>query len=328
MFGAEHVERKDPGLDLTDCNVHIPVMLPEVLSYVRTQIPNYIVVDMTLGRAGHASNILQKVGQNGFLYGFDRDEEAINFSYSKLSGVSSNFKLFHLPFSKAVGALQNNGVNGADFILFDIGVSSPQFDDPKRGFSYRFDAPLDMRMDESQALTAEAVVNEYSEKDLKEILWEYGGEEFAGPIAKAIVRERQKTPIKTTFQLVDVIKSALPERVLHKKGHPAKQTFMAIRYEVNDEKKELETALEAAVKFLNPGGRCVIITFNSAEDATAKKIFQSFVPQVVISRFLPPLPGKDSEYRILTKKPLMPDAEERSVNPRSESAKMRVIERK
>lgn len=314
-------------IEATEYNIHIPVLLTEVLSFVRDDVPNYVVVDMTLGRAGHSSSILQKLKNNCYLYAFDRDLTAIDFSQKKLSKYGDNFKIFHSPFSKAVEILKNNGLKGADFILFDIGVSSPQFDDPSRGFSYRFDGPLDMRMDETQSLTAAKVVNEYSEGDLKRILYEYGGEDFAGPIARAIVKRREEKPITRTLELVDVIKSALPERVLRKKGHPAKQTFMALRYEVNDERAELEKALKDSIQFLNHGGRLAVITFNSDEDRVVKDIFKEYGPKSIISRFLPPSPDEKSEYHALTRKPILPDEYERAVNPRSESAKLRVLER-
>lgn len=327
MSGTENANW-NPGCEVTEYNVHIPVMLTEVLSYLRKDVPDYVVVDMTIGRAGHAANILSTLGANCFLYGFDRDIDAIDYSQKKLGKYGSNFKLFKDRFSDAIRLLRSNGVKGADFILFDIGVSSPQFDDPERGFSYRFDAPLDMRMDQGQKLTARMVVNDYSPADLERILRDYGGETFALPIAEAIVKARKEKPIATTFELVDVIKGALPERILHHKGHPAKKAFMAIRYEVNDERKELERALNDSIRFLNLGGRVCVITFNSDEDALVKKTFQSYCPQSVISRFLPPLPGEgQQEYRILTHKPVKPSKAEEEVNPRAESALMRVLER-
>lgn len=314
---------------VTEYNIHIPVLLTEVLSFVRTDIPNMVIVDMTIGRAGHSSNILEMVDNTASLYGFDRDPAALSYSEQKLSHYSQSHKLFHSKFSQAIPTLKEYGLRGADFILMDIGVSSPQFDDPERGFSYRYDAPLDMRMDNTQKLTAREVVNTYSADELKRILFEYGGEKFAGPIARKIVEDRAKKPIETTFELVDVIKKALPERILRKKGHPAKQTFMALRYEVNDEKNELINGLSQAVEFLNPMGRVAIITFNSEEDEIAKNIFMKYAPKKTFNRFLP-IPTEDEKcpYEILTKKPILPDKDELEFNPRSESAKMRVIERR
>lgn len=328
-MSSEEVSFKQALNEVTEYNIHIPVLLPEVLSYVRTDIPRMTVVDMTLGRAGHSSNILKILNGDAVLYGFDRDESALSYSENKLNQYPQNHKLFHAKFSEAIDTLRDYGVSGADFILFDIGVSSPQFDDPSRGFSYRYNAPLDMRMDLSQPLTAKDVVNNYTADELKKIIFTYGGETFAGPISRAIVEKRKKKPIETTFELVEVIKSALPERVLRKKGHPAKQTFMALRYEVNDEKGELEKGLRAALTFLNPMGRCCVIDFNSDEDEIVKKIFLEFAPRKTINRFLPiPQNNDDSPYLILTKKPIVPDRSEMEINPRSECAKMRVIERR
>lgn len=313
--------------EMTEFNIHIPVLLEEVLSYVSPDIPDMTVMDMTIGRAGHASNILYSF-PNAFLYGFDCDQSAIDFSQRKLAEIAPDrFKLFHCKYSQAVETLKERGITGADFILFDTGVSSPQFDDPQRGFSYRFDAPLDMRMDKSQSLDARTVVNEYSESELSRIIYEYGGEKYARQIARQIVIHRKHQPINTTFELVDAIKAALPERVLRKPGHPAKQTFMAIREEVNNERDEMETSFKDAIRFLNHGGRCCIITFNSDDDALVKKIFLEFCPRHSSSRFLPPLPEEESEYRILTKKPIVPSRVEEEDNPRSEPAKLRVIER-
>lgn len=321
--------RRNPLNDVTEYNIHIPVLLSDVLSFVRTDVPNMVVVDMTLGRAGHSSNILQKLDDKAKLYGFDRDPQALVYSEKKLSNYPQYHKLFHARFSEAVPTLKEFGVEGADFILFDIGVSSPQFDDPERGFSYRYDAPLDMRMDTTQKLTAKDVVNTYSEEELRRILSEYGEEKFAPAIAKAIVLRRKDNPIETTYQLVDVVKQALPEAVLHKKGHPAKQTFMALRYEVNDERKELTQGLTQAIAFLNPMGRLAIITFNSEEDEIVKKTFLEFAPHKTFNRFLPlPVEEKDAPYAILTKKPILPDRDEQQMNPRCQAAKLRVIERR
>lgn len=328
MSGTESI-RRNPLNEVTEYNIHIPVLLSDVLNFVRDDIPNMVVVDMTLGRAGHSSNILQKLDDKARLFGFDRDPQALVYSEKKLKNYPQSHKLFHAKFSEAVPTLKEFGVTGADFILFDIGVSSPQFDDPARGFSYRYDAPLDMRMDTTQKLTAKDVVNTYSESELKRILFEYGEEKFAGPIAKQITIRRKEKPIETTFELVDVIKQALPEFVLHKKGHPAKQTFMALRYEVNDEKKELIDGLTQAIPFLNPMGRLAIITFNSEEDEIVKNIFLKFAPRKMISRFIPlPVDEKEAPYVILTKKPIVPDRDEQEMNPRCQAAKLRVIERR
>lgn len=306
---------------------HIPVLLNEVLSFVNVDVSNYVVVDMTLGRAGHSSKILEKLNKSFKFYGFDRDSEAINYCQEKLRTYGDKIHLFHSPFSKAIDILKEEKVEGADFILYDIGVSSPQFDDPRRGFSYRFDAPLDMRMDQTQSLDAKKIVNEYSENDLARILSNNADEPFARQIAHQIVKSREEKPILTTFELVDVIKKGLPERVLHKKGHPAKKTFMALRYEVNDEKNELINSLKKSIKFLKPQGILLVISFNSEEDRLVKSVFKSFLPTEVASRYYPMSENEKSDYVILTKKPILASNEELERNPRSESALMRVIQK-
>lgn len=313
-------------VDATLTSLHIPVLLTEVLHWVRED--DLVVVDMTVGRAGHASNILQ-VAPRATLYGFDRDADAISYSQRKLDqDAPGRSRLYRTDFAQAVGILKDNGVKGMDFCLFDTGVSSPQFDDGERGFSYRVDAPLDMRMDRSQQLTARDVVNTYSAEELERILREYSGEKYAKSIARSIVRQRERKPLETTYDLVDAVRDGLPARVLRKQGHPAKQTFMAIRMEVNSEREELNSAVRSALDFLNPGGRLCVITFNSDDDALVKHIFQEYSPREEGSRYLPPVPTRRSEYNILTRKPETPKSEELDMNPRSQSAKMRVIERR
>ena len=221
-----------------ESNYHAPVLLNETITLLDLK-PNSIVVDMTLGRAGHSSEILKKI-PFGYLYGVDRDQTALEFSKQRLSKIGNNFTLIHSNFSDAVDELKKIGVTHVDAILYDLGVSSPQFDNPERGFSYRFDAPLDMRMNQEDKLTAEIVVNTYSYEQLRHVIYDYGEEKFASLIAREIVNSREIKPIHTTFELVDVIKKALPNKVLSKVGHPAKQTFLGIRYEVNKEKTEIE----------------------------------------------------------------------------------------
>lgn len=312
------------SLDDGKFNEHVPVLLDEVIGFVENR-HDMVVVDMTLGRGGHSSKIMEKA-KDATLYGFDRDMQALAYCEDKFKNVKHSF--FHERFSNAIDTLKDNGIEGADFILFDIGVSSPQFDDPRRGFSYRYDAMLDMRMDLSQSLTAKDVVNTYSAEELKRILFQYGGEKFAGPIARKIVEERKKKPIETTYELVEVIKSALPERILHQKGHPAKQTFMALRYEVNDEKNELTKGLEAAIGFLRPKGRVLVIAFNSEEDTMVRNTFQRFCPKQIFDKYLPIDKSNESPYVILTKKAIVPTKQEEERNPRSKCATLRVIERR
>ncbi len=307
-------------------NFHLPVLCQKTIELLDIH-SDAICIDMTLGRGGHSSKILEKI-PNGFLYACDKDLQAIEYSQNYLSKIASNFKLYHLPFSKMISQLKEEGIKGADVILFDIGVSSPQFDDPSRGFSYRYDAKLDMRMNLEQQLTARDVVNNYSEEQLRHIIAYYGEDPFAGKIAHQIVLERTKKPIETTFELVDIIKKSLPSFVLIKKGHPAKQTFQAIRYEVNSEKQELEEGLKKAVEFLNLGGRCGIITFNSLEDKIVKDLFKSYTSYPSINRNLPPLLNQEKlKYALVNRKPIVASQEELKQNPRSEPAKLRLIER-
>lgn len=328
MSGAEHPGTHET-VGATQTWTHIPVLGTSVLDYLKGVPEPRVIADMTLGRAGHATLMLQEC-PSAFLYGFDRDGEAISASCEKLQHYfPGRYRLFQVDFATAVDRMKESGVTGIDFALFDTGVSSPQFDDPERGFSYRYDAPLDMRMDQRQKLTARDVVNTYSVEELERIIRDYGGERrYAKSIAKEIVSFRQVRPLETTFDLVNAVKAALPQRVLRKEGHPAKQTFMALRFEVNSEREEMEVAITKAVQFLNPQGRVAVITFNSDDDALVKRIFASFCPRSEGSRFLPPVPDKTSDYEILTKKPIVPDSAERDYNPRSEPAKMRVIARR
>lgn len=307
-------------------NYHNPVLCQETLNGLNIHNDS-ICVDMTLGRAGHASRMLKLISQ-GHLYAIDKDQTALDYSSSVLSAIDSNFTLFKGAFSKFTDMLKAQGINKADAILFDIGVSSPQFDNPERGFSYRFDAPLDMRMDLSQSLDAAYVINNYSEEQLKKIIFEYGEDPSASKISHAIAEARKIKPIKTTFELVDIIKSALPSFILNKPGHPAKQTFQAIRYEVNSEMQELNDGLRKGIEFLSLGGRLAIITFNSLEDGYAKNIFKEYTSYPSTSRHLPPLVNQPQiNYRLITHKPIAPSIDEISINPRSKPAKLRIIER-
>ena len=305
---------------------HIPVLCKEAIDLLNIQ-PNSICIDMTLGRAGHSSKILEKIPE-GYLYATDKDTDAISYSTKKLETIRNNFKIYHLPFSKVIAQLKQDGITQVDCILFDIGVSSPQFDDPSRGFSYRFDSKLDMRMNKDQKLSAYEVVNTYSEEELRHIISYYGEDPYAYKIARQIVINRQEKPIETTFQLVDAIKQALPSYILNKKGHPAKQTFQAIRYEVNNEIYELENGLKEAIEFLSVNGRCAIITFNSLEDKIVKDIFKSYTSRPSVNRNQPPVLNQEPiKYTLVTRKPIVPSQEELKNNPRSEPSKLRVIER-
>lgn len=306
---------------------HIPVLLQETIDALNVK-PNGVYVDCTLGRAGHSSLLLSRLGAEGHLYCFDLDEEAIEESAPKLAAVSKNFTIFHSSFADIKARLEEAGVSKVDGIMADLGVSSPQFDEASRGFSYQEDARLDMRMDQSQPLSAYEVVNQYSEKRLEEIFFAYGEDHDSRAVARAIVRRREQKPIETTFELVDVIKSAKSKKKLEKKGHPAKQIFQAIRIEVNGEEDSLTKLLDDAPGLLNPGGRLAVITFMSLDDRLVKHRFQALsVP--VVDRHAISLPGEEEmPYRIITKKPILPSEEELERNRRAASAKLRVLEKK
>ena len=304
---------------------HIPVLLNEVIEGLDIK-PDGVYLDLTLGRAGHSSKILEKL-TSGRLIGVDQDIEAINKSSERLSKISDRFSLVHSNFSKIDEILDSLGIEKVDGILMDLGVSSPQFDNPERGFSYREDAPLDMRMDQSKDKSALTVVNSYSLNDLTRVLRDYGEEKYAFQIAKNIIKRREKEPITTTFQLVDVVKASKPWKELEKAGHPAKQVFQAIRIEVNDELNvEIET-LTKALNRLKSGGRLAVITFHSLEDRIAKNIFKE-ATTVIGNRLDGPNDREEKDYYLVNKKPIVASNEELASNRRSQSAKLRIIARK
>lgn len=307
---------------------HISVLLHESIEQLAIK-PDGIYVDGTLGRGGHSLEIAQKL-TTGHLYCFDKDEDAILKSTERLKEHLDKITMIHSDFCFMKEKLNEYHVEKIDGVLLDLGVSSPQFDETERGFSYRFDSRLDMRMDRTQSLDAYTVINTYSYQDLVRILYRYGEESFAKQIARKIEAARNEKPITTTFELVDVIKSALPAKVLNKKGHPAKQTFQAVRIEVNHELDSLEKGLHDALTMLNPEGRACVITFHSLEDRIVKEMFASVSTAPKIDRNIPILP-KDmpqADYRLITKKPILPAEEEEKNNKRSHSAKLRVVERK
>lgn len=306
---------------------HFSVLLKESVDALALK-EDGIYVDGTLGRGGHSQAILKQIPR-GHLYAFDRDQTAIDESQERLKSIGENVTLIHANFSTMRKELEKLGVTKVDGILLDLGVSSPQFDEAARGFSYRFDAPLDMRMDQSQLLTAYDIVNTCDASDLVSFLYRYGEEAFAKPIVKQIVKAREKQPIRTTLELVEIIRSALPAKILHKKGHPAKKTFQAIRIAVNDELSELHMAVEDGLKLLNAKGRFSIISFHSLEDRIVKEAFQAASHPPKLDKRLPILP-KDlpqADYRLITKKPVTASETELIQNNRSHSAKLRVIER-
>ncbi len=307
--------------------IHVPVLLDETIEGLNIN-KDGIYVDLTLGRAGHSSKILSLLKNGkGHLYCFDQDEQALKESEDKLKAISSSFTLIHDNFANLKSKIKEYGVCYIDGALFDLGVSSAQFDDGERGFSYRFDAKLDMRMDRSQSLTAETIVNTYSLQDLAKIFREYGEENNAYIIAKAIIRKREEKHISTTFELVDIIKETLPKKVLLKKGHPAKQVFQALRIEVNGELDVLKKGLKDACDMLNDRGRIAVITFQSLEDRIVKNIFKELCDEGEGSRKLP-VEKKKVEYRLVNKKVILPSMNELNNNPRAHSAKLRIIERR
>ena len=307
---------------------HVSVLLHETVDLLNVK-PDGIYVDGTLGRGGHAGLLISKL-ENGHLYAFDKDETAIEESKINLKDQLDKVTFIHDDFRHMKEALHERGIEAVDGVMMDLGVSSPQFDDPTRGFSYRYDARLDMRMDKSQSLDAWQVVNTYEYSALVRILQQYGEERYAKQIARAIERKRKEHSIDTTFELVDVIRSALPERVLHGKGHPAKQTFQALRIEVNDELGALQRGLEEACSLLKSGGRCAVITFHSLEDRMVKTAFRNLSSAPFVE---PKLPVKQSQmeqasFLLVTRKPVVADEGELEENHRAHSAKLRVIEKK
>ena len=308
---------------------HVSVLLHEAVDSLAVK-PDGIYVDLTLGRAGHSSLILSQL-TSGHLYGFDLDETAIEESRKKLEAINpSSFTLIHGSFATLKSALAEHGVTQVDGILADLGVSSPQFDDGERGFSYRYDARLDMRMDRSSPLTAYEVVNTYEERRLADILSTYGDEPDSRRIASAIVKARANKPIETTFDLVEVIKRAKPAKALSKKGHPAKQAFQALRIEVNGELDSLKKMLDDAPGMLRSGGRLSIITFMSLDDRVVKQTFHRLTVIEGSRHGVTAYPQEIArpDYETLTRKPILPSEEELASNPRSASAKLRVLIKK
>ena len=306
-------------------NVHIPVLLNETIENLNIK-PDGIYVDCTMGGAGHSSAILSKL-KTGHLYCFDQDDYAILRGSERLSKISDNYTIINDNFVNLKSRLEEYGIEKVDGILYDLGVSSFQFDITDRGFSYNNDAVLDMRMNQNQKLTAKDVVNNYSFEDLRNIFYRYGEEKFSVQIARNIEKERKLKTIETTFELVDIIKKSLPSAVLRKKGHPAKQVFQALRIEVNNELNVFEKSLSDALMMLKENGRIAVITFHSLEDRICKQMFKEKV-EVNIPRGLP---IKDSdivrEYRLINNKVITASDEELEVNNRAHSAKLRVIEK-
>ena len=304
---------------------HKSVLLEETISSLNLN-ENSIVVDATLGYGGHSSNILDRI-KTGHLFAFDQDSEAIRHSTDRLSKIGTNFTIIESNFVHMKDKLQELGITQVDAILFDLGVSSPQLDEGERGFSFHVDAKLDMRMDQSQSLSAYHVVNEYSKERLALIFKKYGEDKFSNNIAKRIVEVRKEKPIETTLELVEVIKSAVPMKFRLEK-HPARQIFQAIRIEVNHELDVLEPALSQALQLIKVGGRVAVITFHSLEDRIVKQFFKEKTKIDDKVKGMPNIPEEYlPEFRLVYSKAVVPSDEELTDNPRARSSKLRVIEK-
>lgn len=312
---------------MTEFN-HVTVLLNEAIDNLNVK-PDGTYVDATLGGGGHSQLLASRL-TTGKLWSFDQDITAINYNKEHLATELSEGKVAFIQnnFRNLRDALAEVGVTEIDGIVYDLGVSSPQFDDEQRGFSYNYDAPLDMRMNQSQELTARTVVNEWDFHDLLRILSRYGEEKFAKQIARAIERQREVKPIETTFELVEVIKSAIPAAARRTGGHPAKRSFQAIRIAVNDELGVVEESLAQALDMLKVGGRISVITFHSLEDRLVKTMFKEKTAVPELPAGLPIIPDEmQPDYKLVTRKPILPSEEEMANNHRAHSAKLRVIER-
>ena len=305
---------------------HRPVLLDECIEALAIR-PDGVYLDGTLGRAGHSREIVKRL-TTGRLICVDRDQAALDAAEARLAGWMDKVTLVHSNFDRVADILDELGLRGADGMLFDLGVSSPQLDDASRGFSYMADAPLDMRMDRSEGLTAADVVNTWPQEELRRILQQYGEERYAPSIAAAIVRRRQERPIATTGELVEVIKSGMPAKALKEKQHPAKRSFQAIRIAVNDELASVDRMLQGAVPRLNRGGRLAVITFHSLEDRIVKNALAQFARGCVCPPDFPVcVCGRTPDVKLTPKKPILPSEREIEENPRARSAKLRVAEK-
>jgi len=305
---------------------HKSVLLDETIEGLNIR-EGKIYLDGTLGGAGHSREILKRLKGSGLLIGIDQDIEALEVAKERLSDYK-NVEFFNLNYINFEKALDELGIDKIDGVLLDIGVSSYQFDNPERGFSYRFDAPLDMRMDKYLEISAKDIVNTYSESEITRIIKDYGEEKWASRIAKFVVEERKKKDIETTFELVEIIKNAIPASARRNGPHPAKRTFQALRIEVNRELDVLKDSIERFVHRLNPGGRIAIITFHSLEDRIVKNAFKYLEKDCICPPSSPIcMCDKKKEIKILTRKPITASEEELKENKRSHSAKLRIAEK-
>lgn len=306
---------------------HTSVLLEETIEGLNIK-PDGIYVDGTLGGGGHSREIAARIGENGRLIGIDQDEAAIEAAGKRLSEFGDKVSIVRSNYRNTKAVLASLGITGIDGMMLDLGVSSYQLDTQERGFSYRFDTPLDMRMDTSQSLTAREIVNHYDEMELFRVIRDYGEEKFAKNIAKHIVQAREKKPIETTGELNEIIRASIPAKMRAEGGHPSKRTFQAIRIECNKELEVLKDSLNELIDLLNPGGRLCIITFHSLEDRIVKMAFkQAANPCTCPPSFPVCVCGKVSQGKVITGKPILPGEEEREENPRSKSAKLRIFEK-
>ena len=307
---------------------HVSVLLEETIDSLNIK-PDGIYVDGTLGGGGHSLEICKRLGDGGRLIGIDQVMDAIRAATDRLKNYSDKVTIVHSNYQNIDSVLRDLSIGGVDGIVLDLGVSSYQLDNADRGFTYREDTPLDMRMDQSQPMTAKDIVNEYSEQELFRVIRDYGEDSFAKNIAKHIVKARQDKPIETTGELNDIIRAAIPARVRQGGGHPSKKTFQAIRIELNRELDVLEQSLDKMIGLLNPGGRLSIITFHSLEDRIVKNIFRKNMnPCICPPEFPVCTCGRVPTGKVITRKPIVPDAEELSNNKRAKSSKLRVFEKR
>ena len=305
---------------------HVSVLLDECIEGLNMR-PDGIYVDGTLGGAGHSCQIVRRL-ESGRLIGIDRDTTALKAAGERLAPFADRTTLVHSNFSEITSVLEDLNISGVDGILLDLGVSSPQLDDGERGFSYMADAPLDMRMNREDSLSAHTVVNTWPYEELRRILNVYGEERYAPQIAAAICRRREQAPIATTLELVDVIRSAMPAAALREKQHPAKRSFQAIRIAVNDELGAVERVMGGAIDALNPGGRLAVITFHSLEDRIVKNAMADAARGCVCPPNFPVcVCGRTPKVRLITRKPITASDEELERNPRARSAKLRICEK-
>lgn len=307
---------------------HISVLLNETIESLDIK-PDGVYVDGTLGGGGHSLEICKRLGTHGRLIGIDQDMDAIKAAGERLRDYSDKVTIVHSNYQDMDSVLRELGISGVDGIVLDLGVSSYQLDNAERGFTYREDTPLDMRMDQTQSMTARDIVNEYSEQELFRVIRDYGEDSFAKNIAKHIVRARADKPIETTGELNEIIRAAIPAKVRQNGGHPSKKTFQAIRIELNRELEVLEQSLDKMIELLNPKGRLAVITFHSLEDRIVKNIFRKNMnPCICPPEFPVCTCGRVPTGRVITRKPILPDEDEIQNNKRAKSSKLRVFEKK